>query len=80
MRPRCLQPVQKYEIRRPRDEMDTPARDDPDPVCWRPKDHPGDRHTSRSSYERMLERSRRTMRAARRARAGMSDPGETVAA
>jgi hypothetical protein len=75
--PRCLQPMQKYETRRPWDELDTQARRDPDPVCWRPKGHPPGRHVSRASYERMREheRHRRGL-----ARAGMSDPGETVAA
>jgi hypothetical protein len=76
MKPRCLHPVKKYEVRRPWDELDTAARRDPDPVCWRPKGHLGDRHISRASYERMRASWRRRLRA----RAGMSDPGETVAA
>jgi hypothetical protein len=72
--PRCLQPVQRYELRRPRDELDTAARDDPDPVCWRPRGHPPGRHVSRASYERM----RAAWRRRQRTQAGMSDPGERL--
>ena len=78
MRPRCLHPVKKYEMRRPRDELDTAARDDPDPVCWRPKGHPPGRHISRASYERMRARTAAAER--RRERAGMSAPDEMVRA
>jgi hypothetical protein len=48
--------VECYELRRAPDAMDvvpvTPgAKFTP---CWRPLDHPGMRHTSESSYKRML--------------------------
>jgi len=53
--PRCLEPVEYYELARPRDALD-PAELDPFPVCWRPKDHPNPaRHMSRRAYERALD-------------------------
>lgn len=49
IRPRCGRPVKRY---------DKPGRDDPEPVCWRPEGHPGDKHLSRWAYLKELERSR----------------------
>jgi hypothetical protein len=54
--PRCLHPVEFYQVTRDRDEFDIVwPRTEEASVCWRPKHHESKRHVAKSSYLRSLE-------------------------
>jgi hypothetical protein len=73
--PRCGEPVEYYELRRPRDEMDVVSRR-PDQQCFRPKGHAEHerkagravRHASEASVRRTMAQAMRRKRAWRKAR------------
>lgn len=81
--PRCLAPVEYYDVARSRDEFDviwprTPGGS----VCWRPEGHPPGRHVGKAAYLRALEYRRRRghpERIRRRLARRMSEARATVA-